>query len=236
MKNALILMTRVPIPGKTKTRLETHLTPEQCARLHACFLKDIYETSNAANADVFVYFTPEKYRHKLTEILGNEAVLRPQSEGGLGDRMLNSIKECLGEGYDKCLLIGTDIPTVSAGMLNNSLELLEDNDIVIGPTIDGGYYLIGMRKAYNEVFDNTFYGVRSVFENTLQHIEKLGVSYSIADKWYDIDTYEDIELMLEFYGAGASKLPYFTGRFLAEAGLLKNAAEGEYEEYGNSAE
>ncbi|HYF84627.1 MAG TPA: TIGR04282 family arsenosugar biosynthesis glycosyltransferase [Clostridia bacterium] len=236
MKSALILMTRVPLPGKTKTRLETHFTPEQCAKLHTCFLKDIYETAALVDADVFVYFTPEKYRYKLSAILGSEALLRPQCDGGLGNRMHQAIKECLSEGYDKCLLIGTDIPTVSEEMLNTALKLLDDNEIVIGPTLDGGYYLIGMTKAYNEVFDNTFYGVKSVFENTLQHIRTLGVSYSLIKEWYDIDTFKDLQFMIDMNEIKFSQIPNYTRMFLIEAGLLECEAEGEYKAYGNNAE
>lgn len=236
MKNALILMTRVPIPGKTKTRLETHFTPEQCAELHTCFLKDIYKASKAVSADVFVYFTPDRHRSKLSSILGREAVLRPQSDGGLGDRMLNAIRECLGEGYERCLLIGTDIPTVQAETLHAAFELLDYNEIVIGPTLDGGYYLIGMRKAYNEVFDNTFYGVGSVFENTLQHIRQLGVSFSVLNQGYDIDTFGDLQYMIDMSRISTDMIPDFTREFLLEAGLLEHEAEGEYKVYGNNAE
>ena len=236
MKNALILMTRVPIPGKTKTRLETHFTPEQCAKLHTCFIKDIYETASAVDADIFVYYTPYKYRHILSGILGSKALLRPQIDGGLGDRMLQTIKECLSEGYDKCLLIGTDIPTISEEMLTTAFFKLDENEIVVGPTFDGGYYLIGMKKAYNEIFDNTFYGVKSVFENTMLHIRNLGVSCSVINEWYDIDTFTDLQYMIGMSETKVCQIPDYTRMFLIKAGLLRCETDGEYEAYGKNAE
>ena len=78
MKDALILFTRVPIPGQTKTRLMPFLTGEECARLHACFVKDIYEKAKQVDADIFVFFTPKDEKKLLQQVLDNETVCLPQ--------------------------------------------------------------------------------------------------------------------------------------------------------------
>ena len=90
MKDALILFTRVPIPGQTKTRLMPFLTGEECARLHACFVKDIYEKAKQVDADIFVFFTPKDEKKLLQQILDNETVCLPQFGDDLGERMKNA--------------------------------------------------------------------------------------------------------------------------------------------------
>ena len=109
MKDALILFTRVPIPGQTKTRLMPFLTGEECARLHACFVKDIYEKAKQVDADIFVFFTPKDEKKLLQQVLDNETVCLPQFGDDLGERMKNAIGIVLRMGYEKVILIGTDL-------------------------------------------------------------------------------------------------------------------------------
>ena len=109
MKDALILFTRVPIPGQTKTRLMPFLTGEECARLHACFVKDIYEKAKQVDADIFVFFTPKDEKKLLQQVLDNETVCLPQFGDDLGERMKNAIGIVLRMGYEKVILIGTDM-------------------------------------------------------------------------------------------------------------------------------
>ncbi len=232
MKNALIMMTRVPIPGKTKTRLQTHMTPEQCAMLHTCFIKDIYETALKVEADVFVYYTPGKYEYLMRTILGNKTELRLQVDGNLGDRMAHAINESLAKGYEKCVLIGTDIPTISDAVLCKAFNSLESSKMVVGPALDGGFYLIGMKEPHDEVFENTFYGVNTVYENTLLRIKALGINCSIIDELYDIDTYTDLQYMINMSRKKACSIPDHTRRFLTAAGILEFEGEVEYGDYG----
>lgn len=236
MRNALILMTRVPIPGKTKTRLETHLTPEQCAMLHTCFIKDIYKTAKKVNADVYIYYTPERHQYLMRAILGEKAELRPQIDGNLGDRMANAINQCLDMGYEKCVLIGTDIPTISELVLSRAFNALDSSEVVIGPTIDGGYYLIGMKKPHAEVFNDTFYGVNTVYKSTLYRMETLGIKYSQVDEWYDIDTYMDLKYMIDMSRKNECRIPVHTEKFLKAIGMIGCEGEEEYGDYRSNIE
>jgi len=236
MKNALILMTRVPIPGKTKTRLETHLTPEQCAMLHTCFMKDIYETAKKIDAEVYVYYTPEKYKPLMRAILGEKAKLRPQIDGNLGDRMAHAIRERLDIGYEKCVLIGTDIPTIEESVLNKAFNALDSSQVVIGPTLDGGYYLIGMKKPHAEVFSDTFYGVDTVYESTLHRMTALGIKYSTVDEWYDIDTYFDLKYMIDMGRKKECRIPIYTEKFLKSIGMIDCEGEEKYGDYRSNIE
>ena len=131
---------------QTKTRLMPFLTGEECARLHACFVKDIYEKAKQVDADIFVFFTPKDEKKLLQQVLDNETVCLPQFGDDLGERMKNAIGIVLRMGYEKVILIGTDIPQIHPETLKNAFDNLGGKDIVIHPTFDGGYYLIGMKN------------------------------------------------------------------------------------------
>ena len=155
MSRALIIFTRVPVPGQTKTRLMPYLSGQMCARLHTCFLKDIAGECGKVSADVFVYYTPEDKKGILREIFGRECVYRKQCEGNLGLRMYRAMKEVLAQGYDSCVLIGTDIPELTSKEIQYAFRLLDIHDIVFGPTKDGGYYLVGMKLSLIHISEPT---------------------------------------------------------------------------------
>ena len=153
MRQALILFTRIPVPGKTKTRLMPYFSPKQCAKLHTCFLKDISEQCRKVKADCFVCYAAEDGDVKeLKDILGKQKEYFPQAGESLGQRMYHSLEYVLGLGYDVCLLMGTDIPEVSSPDLEKAFQVLKEKDAVFGRTADGGYYLVGMKRPIPEAF------------------------------------------------------------------------------------
>lgn len=125
MKRAVIIFTRVPEPGKTKTRMMPHLSPVQCARLHTCFLKDIVMECRNGGADVFVSYTPEEGWKTLKNILGEVKGWIPQTGKHLGERMYGAMKEVLDQKYDSCLLIGADVPELEVKILKKRLMYLK---------------------------------------------------------------------------------------------------------------
>ena len=130
--------------------------------------------------------------------------------------MYNAISEVLAEGAEAVSLSGTDIPMLSAEDIESSFTVLENNDIVLSPTEDGGYYLVGMKKANKEIFDIEGYGTGSVYENTKQKIEDMGLSLGTGRRHRDIDTKEDIKA---YYGIIRTDLDFrktHTAIFLKE--------------------
>lgn len=192
MNNALILFTRVPIPGKTKTRLMPFLNGEECAEVHACFVKDIYEKSKEVEADLFVFYTPKDEKKLLTPLFEQDVICLPQYGEDLGERMKNAIGIVLRMGYEKVILIGTDIPQIHPETLNNAFDNLEEKDIVIHPTFDGGYYLIGMKKEYDSIWKIERYGTNTVIYDTLQHMRNERLSTAVGQMYYDVDNKEDL--------------------------------------------
>lgn len=192
MNKALILFTRVPIPGATKTRLMPFLNGDECARLHTCFVKDIYAKAKEVDADIFVFYTPRDEKELLQQALDKDAVYLPQHGDDLGERMKNAIGITLRMGYEKAVLIGTDIPQIHPETLKNAFDNLDEKDIVIHPTFDGGYYLIGMKKEYDSIWKIERYGTNTVIYDTLQHMKNERLSTSVGQMYYDVDDKDDL--------------------------------------------
>ena len=227
MNNALILFTRVPIPGMTKTRLMPFLTGEECAKVHTCFVKDIYAKAKEVNADVFVFYTPRDKKEILKKELDDEAVYLPQYGDDLGERMKNAIGICLRMGYEKVLLMGTDIPQIHPETLRDAFENLNKKDIVIHPTFDGGYYLIGMKKEYDSIWQVERYGTNTVIYDTLQHMKRERLLTSVGQMYYDVDDKEDLRHLYDDIKKGAVCNCPVTMTYLES--YLKDRLENEYE-------
>lgn len=215
MKKAVIIFTRVPVPGQTKTRMMPHLSPEQCARLHTCFLKDIAGQCRGCGADIFVCYTPEAGKGKLEKIIGKAAGWFLQTDGGLGERMYTALADVLGRGYGSCLLVGTDVPELRRESLEKAFEVLEKNDVVFGRTEDGGYYLVGMKHPLKEAFSLDAYGHGKVLEETLAELEEKGFTVGFTDTLSDMDTPEDLRGYRRRMTLDRRMKESFTGRYLA---------------------
>ncbi|MGN1166521.1 MAG: TIGR04283 family arsenosugar biosynthesis glycosyltransferase [Lachnospiraceae bacterium] len=213
-KNALIIFTRVPVEGQTKTRLMPYFTPKQCKELHICFLKDIAKMCGECDTDVFVCHTPEDEHHILHDIFGTEAQYFLQTGEGLGVRMYQAIETVLSNGYEASVLIGTDVPEVSSKDIRQAFEILKTKDVVFGPTADGGYYLVGMKEARKETFEKQTYGHASVLENTIHGLRESGLTVGLGKKKYDIDTREDICAYRDRMRKYPSLQKTWTGKYL----------------------
>lgn len=210
-KNALIIMSRAPVAGKTKTRLMSHLSGEECVDLHKAFLKDIVTTALSlkssdllSHLDIYIYYTPigtkEIFVDTLKDIKKFEEIeYFPQPEKNLGLKMGDGIKFLLNKGYKNVVLIGSDIPSIQKEDLFDAYEILQKKDIAIGPTYDGGYYLIGMNNYYPKIFDlsENKWGKDSVLSNTIAMIEGTNNSYGFTNMHRDIDYIEDFKKYIE---------------------------------------
>ncbi len=234
-KRALIIFTRVPVPGMTKTRLMPYLTPGQCARLHECFLKDIAKICPGTGADIFVCYTlPETEKSGrlsaggrdgsytgagdtvgiLRKIFGPAAEYYEQTGDGLGERMLSAIREVLERGYERCVLIGTDVPEVESQDIRQAFGILDSKDVVFGPTADGGYYLAGMKSPRKEVFEKQTYGHGSVLQNTIRALSQAGISVGIGRTHHDIDQEEDLRAFRDRMRGSRALQRTETGKYL----------------------
>lgn len=213
MKRAVICFTRVPKPGATKTRLLPVLKPRQCADLHWAFLKDLADTYREVDAHLFVAYTPDADWESLKTVFPH-AGFYPQKGNDLGERMYRVIRKILELGYESAVLTGTDLPMMTAAHLESGFAVLEEKDIAIGPTSDGGYYLIGMKKPCREVFRVEGYGGASVFESTVAAAEDAGLSVGLALTCDDVDTPGDLWDLTKTVRPGSH-----TEQFLKQEGI-----------------
>lgn len=213
--NALIIFTREPKPGCTKTRLMPYLDEHQCSDLHLCFLRDIKSQLKFIDADFIVSYTGGK-PEKLRKVFGRRTEYVEQSGNDLGEKMHNAIKTVLENGYEKVVLMGSDVPEMEAESIMEAFALLDVDDVVLGPTDDGGYWMIGMKEPCEEAFHVKGYGSGNVLRDTMGSIEKTGRTIALTDSYGDIDVREDVREYLRRMRDDIHLQKSATGKFLAE--------------------
>ena len=192
MNRAIICFTRVPRPGLTKTRLMPLLSPEQCAALHTAMLQDIAEVYGKSPADLFIAYAPDDDIQPLRDIFTAAKEFFPQQGSGLGERMHNAIAYVLSLGYGKVILTGSDLPRLTPHHLEKAFAALDGADVAIGPTWDGGYYLIGMKQPCCAAFSVQGYGGSTVYQSTINAIGQAGLTCAAPPSCDDLDTPEDL--------------------------------------------
>lgn len=214
-KNAYVIFTREPVPGSTKTRLMPYYTAEQCAELHRCFLRDIAREMRGHSFDIVVAYTGGEPVF-LKKVFGKDARFIGQRGDGLGERMENAFSDVLKMGYGKVVLTGSDIPELESDTIDTAFAMLEDYDAVIGPTADGGYYLLGMKELHHEAFDVKKYGIKTVFEETVSSIRNAGLTVDAVEEYNDIDTKEDLAAFRRRFADDARLRCSHSARFVTD--------------------
>lgn len=218
MKKAVICFTRVPKPGLTKTRLLPILSGDQCAKLHTGFLTDLAQVYSRMDADLFVAYTPDPDWQMLLPLFPGATGFFPQQGADLGEKMHHAICRVLEAGYEKVVLTGADLPLMTVSHLESGFAALENGDIAIGPTSDGGYYLVGMKKPCRVIFENQSYGGNTVLENTLAAGRNAGLTVALAASCDDVDTPEDLRALARLLPPDTATSRYLNQ--LKEEGVL----------------
>jgi uncharacterized protein len=190
----LIVFTRYPVPGKTKTRLIKDIGHENAADVHRklteniiCQIKQLPAKRGFSCEVCYTGGTKEQ----MVAWLGNDLSYTEQVQGDLGVRMYNAITGALNTGSRKVVLIGTDIIDPVTGYIEQAFTTLDENDIVIGPTLDGGYWLIGMKRSIN-IFNGVNWGTETVLSQTVNLIKQQGLTPFLLPEINDIDTVDDL--------------------------------------------
>jgi rSAM/selenodomain-associated transferase 1 len=202
--SALIIFAKAPIPGQVKTRLCPPLTPDEAASLHGSVVLDMLERSrNASALDRFVACAPSP-DHVFFKILEERHGVRLIAQTGddLGDRMARAFADVFALGYRQVLVIGTDLPTLPGSVFGEAVTVLAAHDVVLGPALDGGYYLIGLRKPSPGLFAGIPWSTDRVLPLTQQKAAALGLSIALLPVRRDIDTVDDLMAVIEETGAG----------------------------------
>jgi rSAM/selenodomain-associated transferase 1 len=196
-KQHLIIFTRYPEPGRTKTRLIPALGTVGAANLQRQMteytISQVKELQQATNVSLEVRFTGGNLQ-LMQNWLGLDLVYQLQGEGDLGLRMARSLFDAFQSDMKQVVIIGTDCPGVNFQILTKAFEQLHSFDLVLGPAIDGGYYLIGLRRFIPELFANIDWGTSQVLQQTVDIAAKLNVSRTYLSLLADVDLPEDLPI------------------------------------------
>ena len=211
---ALIVFAKRPEPGTVKTRLTALLTPEEAARLYEAFLCDALRQYRALGVAVRLYFGPPA--GAVADGLVPEGVSVHLQQGpGLGARMKVAFVESFAAGFERLVIIGTDHPTLPSAFIAQAFEALAQPQAVsIGPSDDGGFYLLGMNDFYPELFHDMRYSHADVFAQTLARAARTQAHLTVLPPWYDVDTPESLHRLVAELDGGAVEVPH-TRRVLA---------------------
>jgi rSAM/selenodomain-associated transferase 1 len=210
---ALAMMIKAPRAGASKTRLVPPLTHEEAARLSVSFLRDT--ASNIAEAcaeqsrdgravDAIAAYTPRGAESAFDELLPQEFALLPQRGDFFGERLFHAATDLLLLGYESCCLIDSDSPTLPRALLTAAIEELHcpGERLVLGPADDGGYYLIGMKRAHRRLFEEIAWSTQEVLAQTIARAREINLEVVLLPAWYDVDDAETLRrLCAELFDA-----------------------------------
>jgi rSAM/selenodomain-associated transferase 1 len=215
---AVAIMAKAPQAGDVKTRLCPPLSPADAAELYRRFLLDKIEQVRLLEAaSLAIAYTPAEARAFFEEIAPG-FVLVQQRGADLGDRLSNSLSELLAGGHGGAVAIDSDTPTLPVVFLQQAVDLVAtpDIDVVLGPTRDGGYYLIGLRVMHRELFEAMAWSTSAVLAETIRRADAKGLRVACLPPWYDIDTPEDLGRLRTELAAPGGNAPRHTRTFLLE--------------------
>jgi uncharacterized protein len=199
---ALAVMTKAPQAGRVKTRLVPPLTPEEAAELNKCFLRDtaaaissacsrrpVDDEGKTARSSPIAVYTPVGAESAYTDVLPADFSLLPQRGDEFGERLYFAVEDLFKCGFDSVCLIDSDSPTVPAENFAEAVELLSKTEdrVVLGPSDDGGYYLIGVKKPHRHLFEQIDWSTERVLNQTMQRATEIGSEVKLLPTGYDVD-------------------------------------------------
>jgi rSAM/selenodomain-associated transferase 1 len=213
LDTALVVFAKAPIPGQVKTRLCPPLTPDEAATLHGSLVLDTLERTKAAAAqfklplDRYLACAPSS-THVFFKIMEERQSVRLIDQVGddLGTRMAQAFEGLFAQGYQHVLIVGTDVPSLPLEQYKQALALLDSYDLVLGPALDGGYYLIALNRSVPDLFTGIPWSTDQVLKLTQEKARALGLTSALIAPWRDVDTIDDLQALVEA-GAHDAKKP-----------------------------
>jgi len=219
-RSAVAIMAKAPQSGQVKTRLCPPLSYREAAELYRCFLLDkIAQVNTVQRAAPVVSYSPDDSRPLFEDLTPPHFMLIPQHGDDLGARLLFTFDRLFRQGFTQVIVIDSDTLTLPTAYLEQALMLIAErvNDVVLGPTEDGGYYLIGLRQSHRELFEQMPWSTSQVFPETRRRSEQYGLTVACTEYWYDVDTPEDLSRLRESLDQIQDGLARQTRQFLRGA-------------------
>ncbi len=201
-KNCCILFfVKYPEKGKVKSRLSNRLNQNFTVKLYKMFVKDLLETLNKTEYSKIICYYPNYSIDKFKNWLGSNNNFFSQQGSNLGERMKTCFKFAFDKGFEKVSVIGSDSPDLPQFIIDEAFLSLKVYDSVIGPTYDGGYYLLGCNNnSYSpKVFNGINWSTKTVFKETMNILNNEGLKIQVLTYWRDIDTLDDLKYFYNKY-------------------------------------
>ena len=187
---SLIIFVRRPELGKVKTRLAADVGDQEALRIYIRLLAHTRDVAESVDCSRLLWYADKVESDDMWPNTSFDKYQQPDSD--LGGRMKAAFAKAL-EDHEKVIIIGSDCPKLSVNIIEEAFQTLNENDVVIGPTFDGGYYLLGMKKLHAYLFEKMTWSVDNVFETTVSRIKELGLSHGVLAKLSDVDYKSDWE-------------------------------------------
>ena len=221
----LVIMAKAPRPGTVKTRLTPSLSPETVTDFYCCLLDDTLALGRSLRQVEVAIMCPSSDVNELSRLAGNEVSVVAQKGEGLAAGLTSVFAHFAGGHQRRTIAFNSDSPHLPRSVLEDAFEALGAHDVVVGPTDDGGYYLVGAKAAHPALFASDGMGTNSALERLLSRTRALELSVCFADPFYDIDVADDLTRLAAELRLAPTRAPR-TARWLKEWALVAQSRTG----------
>jgi rSAM/selenodomain-associated transferase 1 len=208
----LVIMAKAPKPGMVKTRLMEDLPSPAVTALYRCLLEDTLALATSLTSVEVAVMCPESDQDELAHLLGNTVQVVAQKGEGLAAG-LTSVFRHFTAARQHVIAFNSDSPHLAPSVLDSAFEILSTHDVVVGPTHDGGYYLVGAKAAHPALFESDPMGTKSALDRLLTRTKALALSTGFTEPFYDIDVANDLILLARELRLAPAKAPRTAGWF-----------------------
>lgn len=189
----LIIFIKAPKKGMVKTRLAAKIGEDLALKLYRAMVEDLLENVGVSDHyDIQIMVMPENSEEEVRNWLKWPGVITSQIVGDLGIKLLHAFEQGFSEGFKQIIIIGSDLPGLSSSHIKQSFKLLQHYPLVIGPAVDGGYYLIGLNSPQPQLLTKINWSTPEVLAETLNRLHQANLPYYLLEEMRDIDDYEDV--------------------------------------------
>ena len=192
LENILIIFVKYPQAGFVKTRLAKDIGKEEAVLLYRRFVEIILKRTDDMSFNRFIFYSPARKGRQIQKWLGYGLTTFAQKGNNLGERLSNAVGSTFRKGSKKVVVIGSDSPTIDKKIILKAFKELENKDCVIGPSLDGGYYLLGLSSFNREIFKDISWSTNKVFKQTINKLKKLRLRFNLLEQLSDVDNLKDL--------------------------------------------
>ena len=221
-KECVMVFAKAPVIGRVKTRLAADIGEKAATELYRAFVKDLMATLGSTDYPIHIHFAPSTAGRQIKDWLDGADEFIAQADGDLGERMKTAFTYAFSNHISRAVLIGTDFPDLPASFIHQAFDTLSTHDAVIGPSYDGGYFLIGFNRHgfVPEVFQDMSWSTDQVFSETVRIFERHHAAVQYLDPWWDIDTHADLMGFIRRRRYAAGDAAPETKKLIHDLGLM----------------